>query len=78
MACTSTKQVHGSLQPQEAFSPVIDPRTAPPSSAPHDPAHAIVLDTLSKRYGSFAALDGLSLDVPHGIIQGFLGPNGAG
>lgn len=55
-----------------------DPRIAPASSAPHDPPHAIVFDTLSKQYGSFAALDGLSLDVPHGIIQGFLGPNGAG
>ncbi|MDQ3539745.1 MAG: ABC transporter ATP-binding protein [Chloroflexota bacterium] len=57
---------------------MIDPRTVPPSSAPHDSANAIDLDALSKRYGSFAALDGLSLEVPNGIIQGFLGPNGAG
>lgn len=57
---------------------MIDPRTAPASPAPYDSASAIVLDTVSKRYGSFAALDGLSLDVPYGIIQGFLGPNGAG
>ncbi|MFM7413565.1 MAG: ABC transporter ATP-binding protein [Planctomycetota bacterium] len=33
---------------------------------------------LTKRYGSFAALDGCSLDVPVGEIFGLLGPNGAG
>lgn len=57
---------------------MIDPRAASSSPALHDPPYAIALDVLSKRYGSFVALDGLSLDVPHGIIQGFLGPNGAG
>jgi ABC-2 type transport system ATP-binding protein len=57
---------------------VIDPGSTPASPATHDLANAIILDTLSKRYGSFAAVDGLSLDVPPGIIQGFLGPNGAG
>lgn len=60
---------------------MIEPRTA--SASPLTPASAtspgaLVLDAVSKRYGSFAALDRLSLDVPHGIIQGFLGPNGAG
>jgi ABC-2 type transport system ATP-binding protein len=36
-----------------------------------------VLD-LVKRYGRFAAVDGISLDVRPGEIHGFLGPNGAG
>jgi ABC-2 type transport system ATP-binding protein len=31
-----------------------------------------------KVYGSFRAVDGVSLDVPEGQIHGFLGPNGAG
>jgi ABC-2 type transport system ATP-binding protein len=33
---------------------------------------------LSKRYGSTAAVDGLSFDVRPGRVTGFLGPNGAG
>ncbi len=37
----------------------------------------IELDAVSKRYGSFAALDGLSAKVRPGVI-GLLGPNGAG
>ncbi|HUW97517.1 MAG TPA: ATP-binding cassette domain-containing protein [Acidiferrobacter sp.] len=33
---------------------------------------------LVKRYGDFAAVDGVSFAVPAGSIFGFLGPNGAG
>lgn len=33
---------------------------------------------LSKRYGKFTAVAGLSLNVPTGSIYGFVGPNGAG
>lgn len=33
---------------------------------------------LVKRFGSFAALDGLDLEVAAGEVHGFLGPNGAG
>lgn len=42
------------------------------------PDVAIRSDSLSKRYGHFAALDGLSLDIGRGLIFGLLGPNGAG
>ncbi|HEX7123464.1 MAG TPA: ABC transporter ATP-binding protein [Gemmatimonadaceae bacterium] len=38
----------------------------------------IRLRQLTKRYGSFTAVDGLDLDVPPGELFGFLGPNGAG
>jgi ABC-2 type transport system ATP-binding protein len=50
--------------------------TATPSRS--DTASAIAFDAVTMRYGSFVALDALSLDVPPGTIQGFLGPNGAG
>lgn len=33
---------------------------------------------LSKTYGDFTAVDGISFSVPRGTIVGFLGPNGAG
>ena len=33
---------------------------------------------LTKRYGTTAAVDGLTFEVKPGIVTGFLGPNGAG
>ena len=33
---------------------------------------------LTKRYGSFVAVDRLDLEVEEGVLYGFLGPNGAG
>lgn len=38
----------------------------------------IKAEQLTKRYGTFTAVDGLDLEVPAGEIFGFLGPNGAG
>lgn len=38
----------------------------------------IVLDRITKRFGSQTAVDTLSFEVPAGQIVGFLGPNGAG
>jgi len=38
----------------------------------------ISIQNLVKHYGSFTAVDGVSLEVPAGEIHGFLGPNGAG
>ncbi len=38
----------------------------------------IEVDHLSKRYGSFTAVDDISFQVGKGEIVGFLGPNGAG
>ncbi|MGH7718001.1 MAG: ABC transporter ATP-binding protein [Gemmatimonadaceae bacterium] len=38
----------------------------------------IQLRGLTKRYGSFTAVDSIDLDVPRGELFGFLGPNGAG
>lgn len=42
------------------------------------PSWAIDADGLVKRFGSFTAVDGLSLQVPRGAFYAFLGPNGAG
>ena len=39
---------------------------------------SIVIDGLTVRYGSFTAVDRLSLSVREGELFGFLGPNGAG
>ncbi len=39
---------------------------------------ALQLRDVTKRYGDFTAVNGLSLSVPPGCIFGFLGPNGAG
>jgi ABC-2 type transport system ATP-binding protein len=38
----------------------------------------IAVSGLVKRYGTFTAVDGVSLEVRPGQIHGFLGPNGAG
>jgi ABC-2 type transport system ATP-binding protein len=38
----------------------------------------IAIHDLVKEYGTFKAVDGVSLQVPAGQIHGFLGPNGAG
>lgn len=36
------------------------------------------IDSLTKNYGAFPALKGLSLEIPDGALHGFVGPNGAG
>jgi ABC-2 type transport system ATP-binding protein len=40
--------------------------------------HPIEVAGLVKKFGSFAALDGLDLEVRAGEVHGFLGPNGSG
>ncbi len=39
---------------------------------------ALTLEGVTKRFGSFVAVDNLSLRIPKGSVYGFLGPNGAG
>ena|SRR5437773_326498 len=41
-------------------------------------AMAVVIDGLTKKYGDFTALEGLSLQLERGQILGLIGPNGAG
>lgn len=40
--------------------------------------HALHVDGVTKRFGTFTAVNEVSLAVPTGTIYGFLGPNGAG
>src|SRR5579884_385152 len=42
------------------------------------PADAVVVEDLARRFGDVEALRGVSLRVPRGSILGVLGPNGAG
>ena len=39
---------------------------------------ALELQSISKSFGDFTAVDGVSFSVPRGTIYGLLGPNGAG
>lgn len=40
--------------------------------------HAISIKNLTKKFGSFTAVNSISFDIPKGKIFGFLGPNGSG
>lgn len=42
------------------------------------PESVLELKEVSKRYGSFTAVNNISFTIPAGSIYGFLGPNGAG
>ncbi len=48
------------------------------SKRPADEKPAVQIDGLSKRYGSFAAVQELTLTISCGEVFGLLGPNGAG
>ena len=39
---------------------------------------ALVIDSVTKRFGSFTAVDSINFNIPEGQIFGFLGANGAG
>ena len=42
------------------------------------PPPAVSLSGLTKRYGDRVAVDALTIEVPTGVVAGFVGPNGAG
>ncbi len=41
-------------------------------------SYAIEVENLTKKFGSFTAIDNMSFSIPKGCIFGFLGPNGSG
>lgn len=57
---------------------------APPSSSLRSPVEgkegglAVAVSDLTKKFGSFVAVDHINFTIPRGEIFGFLGPNGAG
>ncbi|HLI26125.1 MAG TPA: ABC transporter ATP-binding protein [Chloroflexota bacterium] len=61
--------------PAQAPAPAAVPAPARPAA---EPALAIETHELTKRYGTFTAVDGLNLAVREGEVFGLLGPNGAG
>lgn len=58
----------------------IDQRTKPiiATNGRDCDGESVVVEGLTKRFGSFTAVDSVSFSVPTGSIYGFLGPNGAG
>jgi len=50
----------------------------PPGPAIREGAPVIEVEELTKRFGTFTAVDGVTFGVHRGEIFGFLGPNGAG
>ena len=53
-----------------------DPQSAPKGSPAGDPA--VLTSALSKRYGQRLAVDRIDIELPAGVVCGFVGPNGAG
>ncbi|HEY7968230.1 MAG TPA: ATP-binding cassette domain-containing protein [Solirubrobacteraceae bacterium] len=52
--------------------------TTHPDTAPTAATRPIVASKLSKRYREVLAVDGVDIDLPGGVVGGFVGPNGAG
>ena len=42
------------------------------------PGSVARLDRVTHRYGPTAALDDISLEIPKGVVTGFIGPDGVG
>src|SRR4029079_17888761 len=54
-----------------------DPARDDPASPPEGPVVIAVTD-VTKRFGDFQALDGVSIDVDDGSLTALLGPSGSG
>ena len=63
---------------KDSLLPTTRKLAAGPEREPLNLDAAISIRGLQKRYGEFAAVDGLDLDIRRGEIFALLGPNGAG
>src|SRR4029079_11769522 len=71
----STKARQNGIRLARASSSALRLRTHHLSEEKHS---MIEVQNVSRRYGDFTAVDGISFDVREGEIVGILGPNGAG
>ncbi len=56
-----------------------DPDPSRPASGQRHAAHPVIeIEKLTRTFGTFRAVDGISLSIPAGETFGLLGPNGAG
>ncbi|MFN8074135.1 MAG: ABC transporter ATP-binding protein [Kineosporiaceae bacterium] len=61
------------------MSPTLAPAPAATAlDSPATPDVAVTTRGLTKRYGARTVVDALDLDIPLGVVSGFVGPNGAG
>jgi ABC-2 type transport system ATP-binding protein len=64
------------------MTPAPASKTIPPPTttrvADADGASAVSVSGLTKRYGHRVAVAGLDLELPRGVVAGFVGPNGSG
>ncbi len=54
------------------------PSTSEPTDRPDQREMVIRTEGLTKRYGDRTAVRAISIDIPRGVVAGFVGPNGAG
>jgi ABC-2 type transport system ATP-binding protein len=66
----------GEARRATAPKPVV--AAAPPRRDPAESSPAIEVQELTRRFGSFVAVDRLSFSIEEGEVFGFLGPNGSG
>jgi len=64
------------LQPADSEKDALLSQVAQGIDSPQ--GSAVITEDLTRTFGSFTAVDKITLDVPYGEIFGFLGPNGAG
>jgi len=76
MRFPSPTRNHRRENPLSATSSISNPVVPVPRT--DERAESIVIDRLTVKYGSFTAVESLSLNVRAGELFGFLGPNGAG
>src|SRR5580704_12061160 len=85
LACTPSR--HLSRPVSVLYLPVLRPEDEPENRSESDTTPGILARVpevlvrargLTKRFGSFTAVDGIDFDLYRGEAFGFLGPNGAG